>query len=138
MFKWLKNLYEDVEETNKDSFMEKKCREKPTIKGVSEPVISFVKFVKEHPENFLLKRTDCRTMIDEYKLVDKRNRKVYKFMVNRVRPDWLLDFFHGSELKGCLTVEERYYLANTLKEELENVEQTRVNIIRKKYMDLYC
>lgn len=124
--------------------------EKETLKNVSEPVISFVKFLKENPENFLMKLESCialrfREYDYKFKLIDKANRKVYKYTIvsdSKHYPNYL-EF--STDSVGFLTYEENKYLLEAhlwgveyIRDKKKEEYDAKVAIEREEYKKIYC
>lgn len=119
-------------------------------KDISEPVISFVKFLKENPENFLLKWEETlavRYMEWDYrfKLVDKANKKVYKYTVVREGSRYSGSLRFHVDSVGFLTEEERTYLLDAhlwglkyIEEKEEAKRKARDLAEREEYKKIYC
>lgn len=115
-------------------------------KDISEPVISFVKFLKENPENFLLKDQGLRTMGDvilrEFKLIDKVNRKTYTYSVTTIvgGSPYLstrsVNFLTGDEHNCLLEAHEWGMKYIEAKEEVKR--KTRDLAEREEYKKIYC
>lgn len=131
MFEFLKNA-------RKESEIPQCHEDTPNIveRGVGEPVISFVKLLEEHPENFLWKR-DCPLGTSAsfgawYKLLDKKNKKLFKYYVSALENEVTvlgLPF---------LTEQERQYLLEAHNRLSEMVFQARKDAMRQEYIDIYC
>lgn len=139
MFKFLKDVWEETKIPQQPDTA-------PSInkEGVGEPVISFVKFLEEQPENFLWKpvfgkrRLVCTT---EYKLIDKKNKKVYLYEIYSgvyMRKLTLrnIPFLTDHECKYLLAVHDRWYLDWML--DIQRINQTKKQEMRQQYIDIYC
>lgn len=122
--------------------------EEETLKNVSEPVISFVKFLKENPENFLV-RKECRLAVRNleydttYKLIDKANRKVYNYTIRESCLS-VHDRLSTSSV-SFLSSDERKYLLEAhkwgmgyIKNKLEEERNAKTAMEREEYKKIYC
>ena len=156
MWDKLKSLFKDIDGHSKDITLEL-FEEKESVKtsdennlyAISEPVISFVRAVREHPEQFKIKRVSRN--IDRlpnhkhfhyFKLADVRNRKVYLFYVNSIGIPTNLGVRNISFLNFT---EKQYILKNLFvpwleKRELDILEAMRIKGERERqeYMKIYC
>lgn len=154
MLKFLLNtLFCGSNPTNNDPFFDKieEKEEKPvsTPVGVSEPVLSFVKLLREEPENFLWERERKGYGFDVYKLIDKKNRKVYKYRVDHtyIVPSHEVSTYEVCSVDGIffLTRQELHYLSSehrfALEREAEREEYERKERVAKQrqdYINIYC
>lgn len=115
-------------------------------KDISEPVISFVNFLKENPENFLLKRQGLKSMGDvilsEFKLIDKVNRKTYTYSLTTIVGGSL---YLSARSVNFLTEDENNYLLEAHEwgmkyiEAKEEVERKARDLAeREEYKKIYC
>lgn len=124
----------------------KNVLEETPKKDISEPVISFVNFLKENPENFLLKRQEWEYVycgfIKKFKLIDKVNRKTYTYSIttDNLHASWL-----STRSVNFLTDDEREYLLEAHKwgmEYLEAKEEVKRKALalaeREEYKKIYC
>lgn len=122
--------------------------EEETLKNVSEPVISFVKFLKENPENFLV-RKECRLAVRNleydttYKLIDKANRKVYNYTIRESCLS-VHDRLSTSSV-SFLSLDEREYLLEAhkwgmeyIRNKLEEERNAKTVMEREEYKKIYC
>lgn len=124
----------------------KHVSEETPKKDISEPVTSFVKFLKENPENFLLKRQEWEYgycgFIKKFKLIDKVNRKTYTYFIttDSLHATWL-----STRSVNFLTDDEREYLLEVHKWGMEYIEakeevkrKARDLAEREEYKKIYC
>lgn len=115
-------------------------------KDISEPVISFVKFLKENPENFLLKRQGIKSMGDvilsEFKLIDKVNRKTYTYSLTSIVGGSL---YLSTGSVNFLTEDEDNYLLEAHRWGMKYIEtkeevkrKARAFAEREEYKKIYC
>lgn len=115
-------------------------------KDISEPIISFVKFLKENPENFLLKRQGLKSMGDvilsEFKLIDKVNRKTYTYSLTTIVGGSL---YLSTGSVNFLTEDEDNYLLEAHRWGMKYIEakeevkrKARDLAEREEYKKIYC
>lgn len=116
-------------------------------KDISEPVISFVKFLKENPESFYLKRHALVHRIcgyeKHYTLFDIKNRKKYKYYIC-VNLDSVENLLFSTSV-SFLTRKEREYLLEAHEwgmryiEAKEEVKRKARDLAeREEYKKIYC
>lgn len=115
-------------------------------KDISEPVISFIKFLKENPENFLLKRQKWEParygITEKFKLIDKANRKSYTYSITT---DGSLSAYLSTRSVNFLTEEENNYLLEAHRWGMEYIEKKeevgqklKAFAERVEYKKIYC
>lgn len=115
-------------------------------KDISEPVISFVKFLKENPENFLLKRERIEYKgyysIEVFKLIDKINRKTYTYFVTT---DTNYSAWLSTRSINFLTEDEDNYLLEAHRWGMKYIEakeevkrKAKAFAEREEYKKIYC
>lgn len=105
-----------------------------TICGiVKEPVLSFVQYVKDNPNNFVCKQVFNRAH-NAWKLIDRKNRVVYKFGIVSG-----MIVVYNSDVCSFLNLDEKMYLYSKLfKPWQDGVIETEEKDARQKYIDIYC